>query len=86
MTKIDTVRCGACRGSKQVVKLGGMLGDCNTCAGTGKVKPTVLCAPAVVVESVYKADPIIAAVAKVQPDVKVAKNGRAIYKRKIASA
>ena len=85
MSEIDTVRCAACRGSKQVIKLGGMLGDCNTCDGTGKVKPAVLCAPAVVVESVYKADPIIAAVAKVQPETKVAKNGRAIYKRKIAS-
>jgi len=32
---MEKVRCPACRGSKQVPKLGGMLGDCNQCQGQG---------------------------------------------------
>jgi len=82
MSDIDTVRCTSCRGSKQVPKLGGIIGDCNTCQGTGKVKHVPICAPIVHPESVYKVDPVIAAVAQVQPVVKVAKDGRTIYKRK----
>jgi hypothetical protein len=33
----DTVRCPACRGSKKVPKLGGMIGECNTCSGKGTI-------------------------------------------------
>lgn len=33
----DTVRCPACRGAKKVPKLGGMIGECNTCAGKGTI-------------------------------------------------
>ena len=32
---MDKIRCSHCRGGKQVAKLGGMMGDCNLCAGTG---------------------------------------------------
>lgn len=34
----ELVRCPACRGAKKVCKLGGMVGDCNTCKGKGEVK------------------------------------------------
>ena len=33
----DTVRCPACRGAKKVPKLGGMIGECNTCSGKGTI-------------------------------------------------
>lgn len=33
----ETVRCPACRGSKKVAKLGGIIGDCNTCVGLGTI-------------------------------------------------
>jgi hypothetical protein len=35
---VEMVRCPACRGSKRVPKLGGMIGDCNTCNGNGLIK------------------------------------------------
>ncbi len=34
----DTVRCPECRGSKKVAKLGGIVGECNTCKGTGTIE------------------------------------------------
>lgn len=34
----ELIRCPSCRGRKQVEKLGGVLGDCNTCQGKGKIK------------------------------------------------
>ena len=33
----DSIRCPACRGSKKVPKLGGMIGECNTCTGKGTI-------------------------------------------------
>lgn len=33
----DTIRCPACRGAKKVPKLGGMIGECNTCTGKGTI-------------------------------------------------
>ncbi len=33
----DTIRCPACRGAKKVPKLGGMIGECNTCTGNGTI-------------------------------------------------
>jgi len=33
----QTVRCPSCRGAKKVPKLGGMIGECNTCVGVGKI-------------------------------------------------
>ncbi len=35
---LELIRCPSCRGRKQVEKLGGVLGDCNTCKGEGKIK------------------------------------------------
>ena len=34
---MDKIRCPACRGTKKVPKLGGMIGECNTCKGEGKI-------------------------------------------------
>lgn len=34
---MDMIRCTACRGMKKVPKLGGMIGDCNLCEGTGRI-------------------------------------------------
>ena len=34
---MDKVRCPNCRGAKKVAKLGGMIGDCNTCEGSGQI-------------------------------------------------
>src|SRR5215204_4395219 len=33
----DTIRCPACRGCKKVPKLGGIIGECNTCSGKGTI-------------------------------------------------
>lgn len=33
----ESVRCPACRGSKKVAKLGGIIGECNTCKGEGTI-------------------------------------------------
>lgn len=33
----DTVRCPSCRGAKKVAKLGGIVGECNTCKGKGTI-------------------------------------------------
>ena len=35
---MDKVRCPSCRGAKKVAKLGGIIGECNTCEGVGKIK------------------------------------------------
>jgi hypothetical protein len=32
------IRCPACKGAKQVMKLGSIYGPCNTCKGRGVVK------------------------------------------------
>jgi hypothetical protein len=37
MTDIEMIRCPSCKGMKQVPKLGGMIGECNTCKGVGKI-------------------------------------------------
>ena len=34
---MDKIRCSHCRGSKKVAKLGGMIGECNLCEGTGQM-------------------------------------------------
>jgi uncharacterized NAD-dependent epimerase/dehydratase family protein len=48
----EMVRCPSCRGSKKVAKLGGVIGDCNTCEGKGQIKavdkPVPVVAPIVV--------------------------------------
>ncbi len=33
----ESVRCPSCRGAKKVPKLGGMIGECNTCSGKGTI-------------------------------------------------
>jgi len=34
----ELVRCNACRGSKQVLRIGNICGDCGLCNGTGTIK------------------------------------------------
>lgn len=34
----EMVRCPSCRGSKKVAKLGGVIGECSTCTGSGSIK------------------------------------------------
>ncbi len=62
----EKIRCVACRGSKQVAKLGGIMGECNTCEGKGTIlaadKPKM--AEPEVVESVTA---IVAAVSECVP-------------------
>lgn len=86
----DTVRCPACRGSKKVPKLGGMIGECNTCSGKGTIlavdKP--LKVEAVTLEDVISQE-LINAVANAAPVIteeegeKIAKDY--IEKRMVAS-
>ena len=49
---MEMIRCPSCRGSKKVAKLGGVIGDCNTCEGKGQIKavdkPVPVVAPIVV--------------------------------------
>lgn len=46
---MEMIRCPACRGAKKVAKLGGMIGDCNSCKGKGEIKecdkPVIVMAP-----------------------------------------
>lgn len=92
---MDKIRCPACRGSKKVAKLGGMLGDCNTCKGEGNINASDK--PAPIVASVEHLDSaIISRVADcvptttlelktpVEEDIKVDPK-KAIYKRKTNS-
>lgn len=61
---MDKIRCPNCRGMKQVAKLGGMMGDCNLCLGTGSVteKPKP-----VIVEAVEPVNDIVKRVADCVP-------------------
>ena len=53
----DTVRCPACRGAKKVPKLGGMIGECNTCKGEGSILASDKPVPVVAaVETVVEKD------------------------------
>lgn len=38
----NLVKCPVCRGSKQAMKLGNIMGDCNKCSATGFVKMEVI--------------------------------------------
>ena len=62
----DTVRCPACRGAKKVPKLGGMIGECNTCTGKGTILAVDKPKP-VIVEPVESQADIIKAVAEAVP-------------------
>lgn len=89
----DSIRCPSCRGAKKVPKLGGMVGECNTCVGKGTIlaidKPIKV--EAVTLEDVISKE-LINAVAdcvpasEIQPvevDIKI-DGKKAIYKRKKA--
>lgn len=91
---VDSIRCPACRGSKKVPKLGGVIGECNTCNGKGQIKAIDKPKPVeVIVEDVSKelinavADCVpatsIEVLKTVTPDVKI-DGKKAIYKRKRA--
>lgn len=87
----ELIRCTACRGRKRVEKLGGVIGDCNTCEGSGKIKLADKPVPVVSVADSNVSD-VINAVSRVTPnqiddvnDVKQAANTaskRAVFKRK----
>jgi hypothetical protein len=89
----DTVRCPACRGAKKVPKLGGMIGECNTCSGKGTILAVDKPKP-VIVEPVESQADIIKAVAEAlpvstfepvalpeEPQIKI-DGKKALYKRK----
>ena len=48
----EKMRCFSCRGAKQVAKLGGIMGDCNACSGSGLAEKPVK------VAEVQKADDV----------------------------
>jgi len=62
----DLIRCPACRGAKKVPKLGGMIGECNTCSGKGTILAVDKPKP-VIVEPVESQADIINAVANALP-------------------
>ncbi len=89
----DLIRCPSCRGAKKVPKLGGIIGECNTCSGKGQIKA---------IDKPVKVDPIVQEdviskelinavadsipVSKIEPkpiDVKV-DGKKALYRRKKA--
>lgn len=89
----DKIRCPSCRGAKKVPKLGGMIGECNTCNGTGAINSCDKPVP-VIAEVIESPDTLIKAVADSMPaqiveaplveqDVKVDPK-KAIYRRKKA--
>jgi RecJ-like exonuclease len=90
----DTIRCPACRGAKKVPKLGGMIGECNTCSGKGTILAADKPKP-VVMEETPEVNEVIKAVSeclppstitlelKSEPDIKI-DGKRALYKRKKA--
>ncbi len=64
----DLVRCPACRGRKQVEKLGGMLGECNTCKGVGQIKSCDKPLPSVVLNADNLHVDVIDAVSRIVPN------------------
>ena len=87
----DSIRCPACRGAKKVPKLGGMIGECNTCSGKGSILAADKPRPVITVADVC-AKELINAVADCVPattikpvnaDVKI-DGKKALYKRKRA--
>ncbi len=92
----DSIRCPACRGAKKVPKLGGMIGQCNTCNGKGTILASEKPKPVEVVQDVAVKEVINAVadsvpattVEAVEPvkevDVKI-DGKKALYKRKRAS-
>jgi len=89
----ELVRCPCCNGAKKVPKLGNIIGECNACDGTGKIKECDVVKP-IVNEPNVNVDEIIEAVESALPvsnlelsDSAKAKKielKRALYKRKTA--
>lgn len=92
----NMIRCPACRGMKKVPKLGGMIGECNTCKGVGQIKdcdkpkPVIVDAPnndIAIIKSVADCVPsstikeVKEDVLPEEPTIKVDRK-KAIYKRK----
>lgn len=63
---MDKVRCPGCKGAKKVPKLGGMLGECNQCVGTGSINAADKVIPAKI-NVVEEVNPVIKAVADCVP-------------------
>lgn len=81
---MSEVRCPACRGRKEMPKLGGIVGECNTCKGTGKIKAIDKPVPFVpevapVINEVVKAVADVVAIS--EPVVKVDAK-KAVFRRK----
>lgn len=84
----ETIRCPSCRGAKKVPKLGGIVGECNTCAGKGTILAADKPKPSAAVETITPDAMVIKAVADaiptsniVEPIIKV-DGKKALYKRK----
>lgn len=83
----DKVRCPSCRGSKKVAKLGGIVGECNTCDGNGTIQRCDKVMP-IVVDTASIDSCVVTAVANCLPvttvdtvaDIKVGK--KVLYKHK----
>lgn len=78
---MEKVRCPSCRGAKKMAKLGGVIGECNTCDGEGKIDACDKVAPAV--ESI--AAPITEVIKAVSESVPVSDlelKRNSVYKRK----
>ncbi len=95
---MDKIRCPNCRGSKKVAKIGGMIGDCNACLGTGSINAEDKPKP-VLIEPIEQVTSIINQVADCVPASELSRPvgeviiddplikvdpKRAIYKRKKA--
>lgn len=86
---VELVRCPGCRGAKQVPKLGGMVGECNVCKGTGKVGESVkpvkvldTVSDALVIQAVSECVPLCAPSNTVIEPVVDVNPKKAIFKRK----
>ncbi len=90
------IRCPSCRGAKKIPKLGGVIGECNTCNGDGKInacdKPVMIVQePVTAVSEVMKAvaesvpmsgrDKFEGSVFVDEPQTKIDRK-KAVYKRK----
>lgn len=87
---MSKIRCPGCRGSKRVPKLGGIVGDCNTCVGTGHIsaadKPVFVKVEPETVVTTDIIDSVAECVASstVQDDTTKIDAKRVLYKRKRA--
>lgn len=63
----DRVRCPACRGAKKVPKLGGIVGECNTCSGVGTILESDKPKPVIAVNEDVSAKELISAVSDCVP-------------------